>query len=205
MVRSKGQKLKHLPTTSHLFFFPRLNFTPSFPAVLPFPQSRPAQRVRTGAVLSVWQRSCAAPSPLHCSLLTLKPCSGAWSTFPVPLLFILLFFPVFDPFWNSLSRKRAERAGLSRTRDWAPRSRLEWAVPSRDSPGLSAQQLLLPAPHHGTCQRTREGAQPLLKSTGSRSDLKGMQLSRYSELMETDLQISGVHWMSVKCTGIIWT
>lgn len=152
MVRSKGQELKHLPTTSHLFF-PRLNFTPSFPAVLPFPQSRPAQRVRTGAVLGVWQRSCAAPSPLHCSLLTMKPCSGAWSTFPRALAVHFAGFPCVWPFLKRAFPKAggaggaqpnpglgtSEPAGMGRAQPGQPRPLRTAAPPASTSPPAPAR------------------------------------------------------------------
>lgn len=93
---------------------------------------------------------------------------------------------------------------------------LESAVPTWGSPHLSARKFLRllrastspsapgrggeETPNHSLMHLT--SAWPVLKSTQSRSDLKGMQLSRYSELMELDLQISDVHWMSIMCTGI---
>lgn len=123
-----GEKLRaKIKTPSHhlppLFF--RFNFTPSFPAPLPFPQSWAAQRVRTGTVVRVGQLSqlsCAAPSPFHCSLLTFsRGCRETmlWCLEHLPRFLLLppccsycCFSPfktvVFGTLWNTLSWQQLE-------------------------------------------------------------------------------------------------
>lgn len=106
---------------------------------------------------------------------------GAPPPHPTPsLLFILLFFTILRKSWSPA-------AGLSRTPPW---SQLESAGAVPTSPHRISCGSSLPAPQHRhQAEEVRRvlnhalmyltSAWPTLKSTWSRSDLKGMQLSRY--------------------------